>query len=373
MIGLDAAEWWLVEKYMNEGVMPHLDKLMSSGKFAHLSADKPFKAEGRWTEILTGRSSDENHYWSIVEFDPQTYTPWYARSCHGTYFYARPDLKTIVFDVPNSIIAEDVDGIQVTAWGAPAAQFPSASRPSSALADIDRKFGVHEGMLSDGHAGWHNEDYLDQLQATMVKGIKQRVAISDWLCEQEPDWDVFFTVFGESHVGEHQFLHGVVEDHPLHERDLAARAGDKLRTLFADIDTAIGEMAANFDESTSVVVFAAHGMESNKSDVLAGVLVPEMLHRLEFATPLIDFEPWAPGDPYITLDERSLPRHYLESRLRMPTPVTSSGMRSWPKRLVRRVRHHLPETALNTFEKTYWRWPDWWNIARPRAGSVPFA
>ena len=123
MIRLDAAEWWLVEKYVDEGVMPHLDKLMSKSKFVRLQAgDSAFKAEGRWTEVLTGRSADENQYWSIVEFDPADYKSWYARSSHASYFYARPDLNAIVFDIPNSVVVEDVHGIQVTAWGSHAAQ-----------------------------------------------------------------------------------------------------------------------------------------------------------------------------------------------------------------------------------------------------------
>lgn len=362
MIGLDAAEWWVVEKYIAEGVMPHLDKLMSKGRFAHLAAGEGFKAEGRWTEILTGRSSDENQYWSIVDYDPATYMSWYQRSSHASYFYARPDAKSIIFDVPNSVVVEDVHGIQVTAWGSHAAQFPSASRPNSVLPDIDRRFGVHEGMLSDGHPGWHNDHYLDELQKTMLKGIAQRVDISRWLREQEPDWDLFFTVFAESHVGEHQLMHGILDDHPLNEGEIGAKAAERLRELFGAMDEAIGQMAAEFDEDTTVVVFAAHGMETNKSDVIGGVLIPELLHRMTFGEPMIDFEPWEEGDPYIMLDQRSLARHYLEHRLRRPTPVTSRGLRSLPKRAVRRIRHHLPEPALNWFEKTYWQWPDWWDM-----------
>jgi len=362
MIGLDAAEWWLVEKYIDEGTMPHLDKLMSKSKFMKLRAPEAFKAEGRWTEVLTGRTAEESQYWSIVEFDPTTYNSWYARSSHGSYFYARPDLTSIVFDVPNSVVVEDAHGIQVTAWGSHAAQFPSGSLPSSVLPDIDRRFGVHEGMLSDGHTGWHNEHYLDELHRAQIKGIQQRVDISRWLREQEPDWDLFLTVYGESHVGEHQLFHGVLEDHPLYGTAFADRAADRLRELFAKMDEAIGEMAAELDESTTLVVFAAHGMQTNKSDVISGVLVPEFLHRRQFGESLIEFEPWSEGDPYITLDEEVLARHYLEHRLRRPTPVTSTGLRALPKRLVRRIRHHLPETALNQFEKRYWKRPDWWNM-----------
>lgn len=362
MIGLDAADWSLIERYRGEGAMPHVDKLLSAGKFVKFEAERAFKAEGRWAEILTGRSAAENQYWSIVDFDPATYSPFYQRSCHGTYFYARPDLTSIVFDVPNSVIVEDAHGIQITAWGAHAAQFPSASRPNRVLPDVDRKFGVHEGMLSDGHTGWHNEGYLDRLQAAMLKGIRQRAEISAWLQEQQPDWDLFVTVFPETHVAEHQYLHGVATDHPLHGTALADRAADRLRSIFTEVDASVGDIVRDLDDETTVVVFAAHGMEPNKSDVIGGVLVPEVLHRLTYKSPLIEFDPWKEGDPLVELDESVLARHYLERRLVSPTPVMSGGLGGLAKRIVRRVRHHLPEQKLNTFERTYWRRPDWWNM-----------
>ena len=363
MIGLDAADWSLIERYIRDGIMPHTDKLLSQGKFLRLKAEAGFKAESRWAEILTGRTSTENQYWSIVEFDPSSYTPFYARSCQGSYFYARPDVKSIVFDVPNSVIVEDAHGIQVTAWGAHAAQFPSASRPNHVLPDIDRRFGVHEGMLSDGHTGWHNDRYLDNLQAAMLKGIRQRVDISAWLQSQQDDWNLFVTVFPETHVAEHQYLHGFVPEHPLHGTPLADRAADRLRTIFAKVDEAVGDMVRAFDDDrTSVVLFAGHGMETNKSDVIGGVLVPEVLHRLTYGSPLMEFEPWTDGDDPIMLDDKVLARHYLEKRLASPTPVTTGGLRSIPKRMVRRLRHHLPEAMLNSFERTYWRRPDWWEM-----------
>lgn len=362
MIGLDAAEWWIVEHYVGQGVMPHVDKLLSASKFATIDADRPFKAEGRWAEILTGRSSAENQYWSIVDFDPLTYTPWYERSSHGSYFYARPDLTSIVFDVPNSVIVEDAHGIQITAWGSHAAQFPSASQPSRILPDIDRTFGVHEGMLSDGHNGWNNEEYLDSLQAAMEEGVRRRVQICRWLVEQRPDWDLFFVVLGETHVAEHQYLHGLLTDHPLHHLPLAAAAGERLRRTFAAVDQAVGDLVELFGDDVTVVLFAAHGMEANKSDVLAGVLMPEVLHRLAFGEALIEFPEFDPAGEPIVLDERVLPRHWLEKQMVKPTPVTSSGPKALAKKAVRGLRHRLPATELNRFESAYWRRPDWWKM-----------
>jgi predicted AlkP superfamily phosphohydrolase/phosphomutase len=362
LIGLDAAEWWLVERCVDEGLMPNLEKVLGSSHLVRLEGDSAFRAEARWAEVLTGRSLDENQYWSILDFDPATYSPWYARSCHGTYFYARPDLRSIVFDVPNSVIAEDAHGIQITGWGSHAAQFPSASQPFDVLPDIDRRFGVHEAMLSDGHHGWNNEEYLDTLQAAMDKAVRQRVEICRWLQQRDPDWDLFWVVFGETHVAGHQYLHGILEDHPLHEHPSARPARARLRRTFATIDEGLGRLLEQFDDDVTVVVFAAHGMETNRSDVLGGVLLPELLHRRAFGEPLIEFEPWTDGDPYITLPPHVLDRHYLESRMRRPAPVTETGRSGWTKRAVRRMRHHLPAAQLNTFERLYWHRPDWWQL-----------
>jgi len=119
------------------------------------------------------------------------------------------------------------------------------------------------------------------------------------------------------------------------------------------------------------VLFAGHGMEANTADVAGGVLLPELLHRRQFGTPYLEFPDWSPGDPYLTLDQRVLPRHFLERCLTAPTPTTAKGRTGLAKRVVRRIRHHLPATALNAFERTYWHRPNWWEMhLRPAASET---
>ena len=362
MVGLDAAEWWVVEHFVAAGEMPNVASLLDRAAFGRITGAEPYKAEARWSEVLTGRTPDENQYWSIIGFDPVDYRVWYERSCHGSYFYARPDLRSIVFDIPNSVIAEEAHGIQITGWGAHAAQFSSASQPGHVLADIDRRFGVHRALLSDGHPGWHNDTYMSNLQDAMEEGLERRVEICRWLDRQLPDWDLFAVVLGESHVAEHLHWHGIDPAHPFHDGPLAARAREYLRRTFVAIDRAVGHLVDALGHDASIVLFAAHGMQSNTSDVLAEVLLPEVLHRRAFGEPLLELGPWEPGQDWVQLDERVLPRHDLESRLRMPTPVTGHGAGALAKRAVRRVRHHLPATQLNAFERRYWRRPDWWEM-----------
>lgn len=367
LIGLDAAEWSIVERYLDDGDMPHLAKLLSVSTRVRMQAPETYKAEGRWAEFLTGSTPRESQYWSINDFDPHSYTPWYARSAHGTYFYSRPDLKTIVFDIPNSVVAEDAHGIQIFGWGSHATQFPTASQPPSVLHRIDERFGVNEAMWSDGHHAWHSDLYLDTLQAAMEKGIRQRTEIVKWLDRQAPDWRLFVVVYGETHVAEHQYLHGVDSAHPLHGHPLAARSAERMRSIFQGVDEAVGELVRHFGPDVAVVPFAVHGMRPNAADVIGSVLIPELLHRQQFGVPHLNFPTWNEGEPFLVLDPRVLPRHHLESLLSRPTPTTRTGPRSLPTSAVRRIRHHLPPERLNAFEKRYWHRPDWWEMhLRPK-------
>lgn len=75
LVGLDAAEWGLIERLIDEGELPTLAKLAAGSTAVHLEAPPTFKAEGRWAEFLTGKTAEESQYWSINELDPRTYTP----------------------------------------------------------------------------------------------------------------------------------------------------------------------------------------------------------------------------------------------------------------------------------------------------------
>jgi predicted AlkP superfamily phosphohydrolase/phosphomutase len=50
-------------------------------------------------------------------------------------------------------------------------------------------------------------------------------------------------------------------EHPEYDAEIAARIGDPLRTVYAAVDRAIGEIVRDADDAL-IIVMSAHGMSS---------------------------------------------------------------------------------------------------------------
>ena len=286
-IGLDAAEWWLVEKLMAEGRLPHLTAFRERSVECRLENGMPYRSELPWTQFVTGRTARQNDYWSTAIFDPTDYSASLVGAHPGRPFYARDDTTVIAFDVPHSTIHPDVRGVQITAWGAHSAQYPRAARPRGLLNDIDARFGVHPVLDNDYDGGWHQPRYLDAIGEELQHGSRRRVDIAEWLLSTHTEWDLFVTVLSESHSSGHHFWHGIDPSHPLHDAPTAEQARRWLIRTYQSLDDGVGRIVAATPPDTAVVVFAVHGMRNNANDVTSLALLPELAHRLHFGESLL--------------------------------------------------------------------------------------
>jgi len=286
-VGLDAAEWWVVEQLMAEGKLPHLAALRQRSLECRLETGVPYRSELPWTQFLTGRTARDNDYWSTAIFDPSDYSVSLIGAYPGKPFYAHDDITVIAFDVPHSTIRPDVQGVQVTAWGAHSSQYPRAARPAGLLNEIDARFGVHPCFDNDYDGGWHQPRYLDAIGTSLVQGARRRIDVAEWLLEEQPHWDLFMTVLSESHSAGHHFWHGIDGGHPLHDAFTSTQARAWLERTYQALDEGVGRLAAALPADTSLVVFAVHGMQANANDVPSLALLPELAHRLHFGEALL--------------------------------------------------------------------------------------
>lgn len=131
-------------------------------------------------------------------------------------FYALgKDYRVAVFDVPQSTPLDQVNGVQIMAWGAHAAENYSHSRPAPLLHELIRKYGEHP-VLNKDHADVRSVKAMRQLQQDLETGISRRSAICQDLLQRE-EWDLFLTVFGETHAAEHYMWHSNDPNHPLYK------------------------------------------------------------------------------------------------------------------------------------------------------------
>ena len=153
-IGLDAADPTVVEQWLAAGHLPNLQRLKAQGAYGRLTNLDYHKAETPWTTFLTGCLPDKTGYWAPYRLQPGTYgiqeVQAYDYREYRPFYTVHPQYKVAAFDIPQSVLDESLDGLQVLAWGAHSPQTPSHSLPEQALAEIQTTHGRHPALHRDG-------------------------------------------------------------------------------------------------------------------------------------------------------------------------------------------------------------------------------
>ncbi|MEM6731614.1 MAG: alkaline phosphatase family protein, partial [Myxococcota bacterium] len=72
VIGVDGAEWNMIEPLVAAGKMPNLRRLMKEGSYGDLETIEPILSPIIWTTIATGREPEDHGVTWFMERDPKT-------------------------------------------------------------------------------------------------------------------------------------------------------------------------------------------------------------------------------------------------------------------------------------------------------------
>jgi Flp pilus assembly protein TadD len=72
VVGLDAADWQLLDGYRADGTMPNLERLVREGRSGVLRSFKPHLSPLVWTTMMTGVSPLRHRILDFTRFNPQT-------------------------------------------------------------------------------------------------------------------------------------------------------------------------------------------------------------------------------------------------------------------------------------------------------------
>ncbi|MGK7934684.1 MAG: alkaline phosphatase family protein [Xenococcaceae cyanobacterium] len=332
-IGLDAAEPKIIERWMSQGYLPNLARLRQQGSYSRLhntvnydgTATETSATERLWVMFGTGCLPNKTRYWGPVTYNASNYQVKHD-TVNGAYdfkqyppFYALGNnYRVAAFDVPVSALSEDVKGLQILGWGGHAPHTPSHSLPAEALPNIIQQYGKNP-VLHQDYGYWWDRAYGDRIRKGLKVSTYNRAKICRDILQQE-DWDLFITVFGETHSAGHDFWHLSQADNPLYP--YKREASDPMLEAFQDVDRAIGEILAEVPNDTSVVVFAVHGMDNNVTDMFSMTFLPELLYRYNFP------------------DKFGLARGKLGAKVR--PPFTNPRRKSWSGEVWQRRYHPNP-------------------------------
>lgn len=327
-IGLDAASVPLIDDMIAEGRLPNLERLRSSSARWKIDGGAACPRNLQWVQFAFGRRVEQDRS-ELFSFDPDGYRCFLPDARRflddgSRQFWDRPDVKALVFEVPESALVDRY--VAITGWGGHAPRAPRASFPAGLIDELDRVVGVHRGLGNDYDPAWYDRQSIRSLSDALVEGAGIRARALSHLLRRFPDWELAIAIVSELHSGGHMWMYGVDPASPLQAVPVAGFAGAAMRRVYEAVDTAIGEMVSEAPEGTAVVLFSHDDMRAGHADCPSMILLPELLQRMHDGTGLlrrIDSDAWkAAGCPPVVPRPGAAWRDHVDGQLLDP-PVRS--------------------------------------------------
>lgn len=278
MIGLDAAEPSLIERWTSDGSLPNLRALRDRGVYTRLKSPSEWLVGSPWPTFYTSTTPADHglyHYimWRAGEMQAVRPSPewlplepfWRALSARGP--------RVVAVDVPLTYKPAPFNGLELGGWASHDLLVPPYAVPDGTLDRVTQRYGPPP--RSDEAYRLTRPDEFLAIRDELVENARRVRELSLGLMRDEA-WDLFVTVFGSTHRGGHKLWNtrAIDGDVPAARR---AEYDDALKNVYQSVDEAVGRIVEAAGPDTDVMVFSLHGMGFNtcRTDMLR-----EMLQRV---------------------------------------------------------------------------------------------
>ncbi|MEN3975260.1 alkaline phosphatase family protein [Emcibacter sp. SYSU 3D8] len=281
-IGLDAGSAALVRRFAAEGAMPTFSRLERDGALCRLESPLRTLPGAIWPEIMTGIScgrmaefyhpgqlhTGESRIRPISEEETRTERYFWTKA-------SRAGRRVAAIDIPQGVLAPDLNGIQIAEWGVHDRNFRPGSVPPELMGEMSALYGDHpiQGRACDTLASQQGHDVLLD---GLLKGCRSKADMMVDLLDRE-HWDLFACAFGETHCAGHQLWHLLDKSHPEHDPDAPQHLRDSMKLIYSAIDEGIGRLIDRAGTDTTVMVLTSHGVGPYAG---GPQLLPEIMSRL---------------------------------------------------------------------------------------------
>lgn len=272
VIGLDGASPRLIRRFVSQGHLPNLARLIRTGQFGTLESTFPPMSPSAWTSFMTGKNPGKHGVFDFTQRQTGTYRARItSRSDQTTLWSYLSSLgrKVAVFNVPQTYPVEVVDnGIIVTGLGTP--QGRRFTHPQS-LGDELLTQGYRIDANVHFRAGVEHE-----FLSTSFETARSNVEIILPYLRSET-WDLVVAVLRLTDEVPHYFWKYMDRDHPAYED--RPEFADAIRQCYSLADELVGRLIETAGDST-IIVMSDHGFGPLYRDVYLN----EWLKREGFLT-----------------------------------------------------------------------------------------
>jgi predicted AlkP superfamily phosphohydrolase/phosphomutase len=265
-IGLDGADWDLMNPLLEAGALPAIADLLEGGAHAILESTVPPVTFPAWTTFLTGVNPGRH---GVLDFTRWTPGDYGVRLTGGGA--ARR--------VPTLLEHLAAAGRRVASVGVPGTYPPLDLPGGFVLAGFDAPVAIGPGpdfacpkalyqAVVDRHGPWVYAD-VDELtvgtgwheaaRERLLDGLARKGRIARALLEAEP-WDLFLVHLGETDTAGHHFFAHHDPGSPRRPEAVSPAVAATLADVYREADRVIGALVAAAGEGARVLLASDHGM-----------------------------------------------------------------------------------------------------------------
>lgn len=279
MVGIDGADWQLVQRLIAQGQLPVLAELMRQGCYGELDSPADEYAGGVWPDFYTGQPVAQhgiyhNKLWRQQHMRCEIPTdhwlgtrPFYENLSDQGY-------RVCVLDMPMVLgLPRELNGIYLGGWGTHDLIAKGAT-PHGLWQKLQSAYG--SPAMPAEHFGRQNVRSLLDLRDQLLRANEQMTRIGSDLLGAEA-WDFGCIIFGGAHrAGHYLWDDSQLEKASVGERQMISAA---LEEIYIACDRALEQLLSVAPDNALKIVFAVHGMKQNHGwGDLGNGLLEEIFH-----------------------------------------------------------------------------------------------
>lgn len=261
VIGIDGGSLDLIKSWADQGHLPFLKHLMSSGGYSKLTSVYPVISSAAWVTFMTGVNPGKHNIFDFVyrENDGYQLKPITSDCITEPTLWnllSNEEKRVVVINVPITYPPEKVNGTLISGLGTP--EYKPFTYPPEFSHNL-WKNGYH---VNREYINWYGKE--DAFLKESFSRIDQTTAIALSLLNDD-QWNFGIVVYRETDEVGHGYWHLLDHDHPKYIYESPHK--NAILNIYKKIDSCIGELISAAGKQTTFFVISDHGLGPLYKDV----------------------------------------------------------------------------------------------------------
>ncbi|MEW6722383.1 MAG: alkaline phosphatase family protein [Candidatus Micrarchaeota archaeon] len=249
LVGLDGADWEIINPLVAEGALPNFARMISGGSHANLRSTIPALTAPAWRSMFTGVNPGKHGVFDFFKYDGSGIGLTSSKDTLAPYVWElMPDLKVLALNIPCFFPPRGREGAVVSSGFTTPTVQSDFTRPREAAQEIRSMapdYSFHPAVAHLISMGCSMDKSV--VKPPILRNVRDSKKIFSHFIESR-EWDAAFVVFSETDWMQHYYM----SEFKAAER----KSGTDIAAVYVEIDAFLGYLRG---KGYDLVIVSDHG------------------------------------------------------------------------------------------------------------------